>query len=237
MSNIAENLEIIRRRIAAAAESVGRHPDEVTLVAVSKTRTVDEIREAIAAGVRHLGENRVQEALAKWQALRGEASGLTWHLIGSLQTNKVGQALQFADLIHSLDRPDLAEALHRRAERLGRQVDCLLEVNVSGEASKHGLAPAAVLPFLREIGRWGTLRVLGLMTMAPLAAPGLAARPYFRRLRELAEAAREVPGVEMRWLSMGMSGDYEAAIMEGANLVRIGTAIFGTRDSAATHHG
>lgn len=228
MSNIAENLAVVRQRIAAAAVAAGRSPDDITLVAVSKTRSVEEIRAALAAGVRHLGENRVQEALPKWQALQG--SGAVWHLIGSLQTNKVGQALEFADLIHSLDRPELARTLHTRAERLGRRIDCLVEVNTSGEESKHGLAPEALMPFLREMGQWGTINVLGLMTMAPLAASGLAARFYFRRLRELADSARELPGVQMQWLSMGMSGDYEAAIAEGANLVRIGTAIFGPRD-------
>lgn len=232
MSNIKENLATVQAKIGSALRVAGRPPGDVTLVAVSKGHSVDEIRAALAAGVRHLGENRVQEAHQKWEQLR--ESGASWHLIGSLQTNKARDALEFADLIHSLDRPELAAALDARAQRLGRTVACLVEVNVSSEASKHGMRPDELLPFLRAAGRWGTLRVQGLMTMAPLAAEGMAARPYFRRLRELAEAAREIPGVEMKWLSMGMSGDFEAAILEGANLVRIGTAIFGPRNLPMT---
>lgn len=227
VSNITGNLAAVRQSVARAALAAGRKPEDVTIVAVSKNHTVDEIRAALAAGVTHLGENRVQEAAAKHAELG--AAGLTWHLIGSLQTNKAKQALAFADLIHSVDRPELAFELHRQAERLGRSIDCLIQVNTSLEDSKHGFTAEGTLPFLREAGRWGSLRIVGLMTMAPPIDDPEQARPYFRQLRQLAEQAADLPGVQMRWLSMGMSGDYEAAIMEGANLVRIGTAIFGPR--------
>lgn len=201
-------------------------------MAVSKGHPAAAIREAVAAGIRHVGENRVQEAREKWQQLQDLP--ITWHLVGTLQTNKVNHALEFAGLIHSLDRPELAAALDARAQRLGRRINCLVQVNIAGEPSKHGLAPEATLPFLREVSHRPGLQVRGLMGMAPLGAAGMAARPYFRRLRELAEAARAVGGIDMQWLSMGMTADFEAAILEGANLVRVGTAIFGRREMNGT---
>ncbi|HYF76332.1 MAG TPA: YggS family pyridoxal phosphate-dependent enzyme [Symbiobacteriaceae bacterium] len=228
MSNIVANVEQIRQRVAAAALRAGRNPADVTIIAVSKTRTIDEIREVLAAGLTHLGENRVQELKEKWPAIGGSA---TWHLIGSLQTNKAKQALDMADLIHSLDRLSLADELTRLAGRRGVPCKALVEVNVSGEESKHGVSPADLPALLRAISDGGNVLVQGLMTMAPLSDDPETARPHFRRLRQLAEQVRAwgLPGVTMEHLSMGMSGDFEVAVEEGASLVRVGTAIFGAR--------
>lgn len=230
VSNIAGNVLLIRERIARAAEAAGRRPEEIRLVAVTKNRSVEEIRAALAAGIADIGENRVQEAASKFQEL-GRAC--RWHLVGSLQTNKARAALGFADLIHSLDRPALVQALDREARRAGRTVAVLVQVNVSGEPTKHGVAPEGLRELVELASQTGTLEVEGLMTIAPLAEPEQV-RPVFARLRRLAEevAAWNLPRVRMRWLSMGMSGDFEAAIAEGANLVRIGTAIFGPRPGA-----
>jgi len=228
VSNIVANVEQIRQRVAAAALRAGRNPADVTIIAVSKTRTIDEIREVLAAGLTHLGENRVQELKEKWPAIGGSA---TWHLIGSLQTNKAKQALDMADLIHSLDRLSLADELTRLAGRRGVPCKALVEVNVSGEESKHGVSPADLPALLRAISDGGNVLVQGLMTMAPLSDDPETARPHFRRLRQLAEQVRAwgLPGVTMEHLSMGMSGDFEVAVEEGASLVRVGTAIFGAR--------
>jgi PLP dependent protein len=228
VSNILANVEQIRQRVAAAALRAGRTPADVTIIAVSKTRTVEEIRQVLAAGMTHLGENRVQELKDKWPAIGGSA---TWHLIGSLQTNKVKPALEMASLIHSLDRDSLAEELARQAEHRGVLCKALVEVNVSGEESKHGITPANLPDFLRRIATRGAVAVQGLMTMAPLADDPEAARPHFRRLKALADDMKklQLPNIDMQHLSMGMSGDYEVAVEEGATLVRIGTAIFGAR--------
>lgn len=222
------NVEQIRKRVAAAALRAGRNPADVTIIAVSKTRTIDEIRQVLAAGLTHLGENRVQELKEKWPAIGGSA---TWHLIGSLQTNKAKQALDMADLIHSLDRLSLADELTRLAGRRGVPCKALVEVNVSGEESKHGVSPADLPALLRAVSDGGNVLVQGLMTMAPLSDDPETARPHFRRLRQLADEVRGwgLPGVTMEHLSMGMSGDFEVAVEEGATLVRVGTAIFGAR--------
>jgi pyridoxal phosphate enzyme (YggS family) len=228
VSNILANVEQVRQRVAAAARRSGRDPADVTIIAVTKTRTVEEMQQVVAAGITHLGENRVQELKAKYPAFGGD---ITWHLIGTLQTNKAKAALEMAGLIHSLDRDSLAEELARLAERRGAPCQVLVQVNVSGEASKHGVDPAELPAFLRRVSRYGVLQVQGLMTMAPLVADPEAARPYFRRLRQLAEALRQegLPNVDLKHLSMGMSGDFEVAVEEGATLVRIGTALFGPR--------
>jgi pyridoxal phosphate enzyme (YggS family) len=233
VSNIKANVEQIRQRVAAAARRAGRNPEDVTIIAVSKTRTVEEIREVLEAGLVNLGENRVQELKEKWPAIGGSA---TWHLIGSLQTNKAKQALDMADLIHSLDRDSLADELNRLAERRGAPCNVLVEVNVSGEESKHGVAPADLPLLLRKISDGGYVQVQGLMTMAPLDTSAEAARPHFQRLRELAAEIRQLnlPRISMEQLSMGMSGDFEVAVEEGATLVRVGTAIFGARNQPTT---
>jgi pyridoxal phosphate enzyme (YggS family) len=210
----------VRERIARAAERAGRRPADVLLIGVSKTVEVERIRAAVAAGVTALGENRVQEAKAKVDELGRPAA---WHLIGHLQTNKVKDALELFDVIHSVDRLELARELDRRAAARDKVVDALLQVNVAAEASKGGVGPEAVGEALDAIGKLAHLRVRGLMTIPPEAERPEDARPWFRRLRELAER-HGLPE-----LSMGMSGDFEVAVEEGATMVRVGTAIFGPR--------
>jgi pyridoxal phosphate enzyme (YggS family) len=236
--SLAENVAALRRRITEAAERAGRDPTAVTLVAVSKTHPPATIRAAADCGLSDFGENRVEEALPKL----AELPVLRWHMVGHVQSRKAKDVAQagFA-LVHSVDTLKLAERLSRFAVEVGRVQDVLLECNVSGEASKAGFGahdPAAWPALLDEFGKVVALpglRVRGLMTMAPLDTDHVTARPYFRRLRELRDAARERAAHE-RWLqtdwaalSMGMTDDFEGAIAEGATLVRIGRAIFGER--------
>jgi pyridoxal phosphate enzyme (YggS family) len=228
MLDISANLERVRERIARAAERAGRQPDDVLLIGVSKVVEVERIRAALAAGIGALGENRVQEAKAKVAEL---GRPVPWHLIGHLQTNKVKDALPLFDLIQSLDRLELAHELERRAAAQGRVVEALLQVNVASEASKGGFAPDAVGEALDTIGALSHVRIRGLMVIPPEAEHPEDARPWFRRLRELADKHG------LRERSMGMSGDFEVAIEEGATMVRVGTAIFGPRPLRATDPG
>ena len=220
MPDIGGNLERVRERLARAAERAGRRPDDVLLIAVSKTVEVERIRAAVAAGITALGENRVQEAKSKIAELGRPAA---WHLIGHLQSNKARDAVELFDLIHSLDRLELARELERRAGARGQVVEALLQVNVGGEASKGGVGPDAVGETLDAIGKLPHVRVRGLMTIPPEVERPEDARPWFRRLRELGERHG------LRELSMGMSHDFEVAVQEGATMVRVGTAIFGPR--------
>ncbi len=240
MNDIAARIAQIRERIAAAARSAGRRPEEVSLVAVSKTHGPDMARAAVVAGVGHLGENRVQEAAPKIAALADLTPRPRWHLIGHLQRNKARAAAELFDMIQSVDSLRLAEALGRHAAELGRRLPVLLQVNVSGEASKEGFALAggvanrlAYATLRADIERVATLpgiAIHGLMTIAPITGSPDQARPTFCLLRELRDdLARHIP--EVRWddLSMGMTDDFEAAIAEGATIVRVGRAIFGER--------
>jgi pyridoxal phosphate enzyme (YggS family) len=220
MDDVRTNLERVRERVARAAGRAGRRAEDVLLVAVSKTVEVERIREAIAAGVPALGENRVQEARGKIAEL---GRPVPWHLIGHLQTNKVKEALALFDLIHSIDRIELARECDRRARERRSAVDVLVEVNVAGEASKGGVAPDAVAEMLDAIARLSSLRVRGLMAIPPAAERPEEARQWFQALRKLGERHG------LAELSMGMSGDFEVAIEEGATMVRVGTAIFGPR--------
>jgi pyridoxal phosphate enzyme (YggS family) len=220
MHDIQANLEHVRERIARAAERAGRRPEDVLLIGVSKTVEAARIRAAVEAGVPALGENRVQEAKAKIAEL---GHPVPWHLIGHLQTNKVRDALELFDLIHSLDRMELARELDRRAHQRGRPVRVLLQVNVGGEASKGGFEPDAVPAALAEIAGLSSVRVRGLMTIPPPVERAKDARPWFRALAALGKSAG------LAELSMGMSADFEVAIEEGATMVRVGTAIFGPR--------
>jgi len=222
---IAENLLQVRKRIAEAAIAAGRDPAEVTLVAVSKNRSPDEIREAARAGQKVFGENRAQELRQKLRDLEDE--GLEWHFIGHLQRNKVNMVVGRVALVHSVDSLALAEAMNARAGSLGVVQEVLLQVNVSGEETKYGVAPRDAEALLESLLDMENLAVRGLMTMAPLQAAGEMARPYFRRLREIRDGLRErYPRAALDVLSMGMSQDFEVAVEEGANLVRVGTAIF-----------
>ncbi len=221
---IAQNLEEVRAAIAAAAQRSGRDPGSVRLVAVSKTVDLERIRAAIDAGQDLFGENYLQEARDKIAALGRQVS---WHLVGSLQSNKAREAVELFDLIHAVDRLKLARALDAAAARLGKVQDVLIQVNQAGEATKSGVAPAAAPALLQEVARLPHLRVLGLMTMPPWFPDPEAARPYFRALRELRDHLRGLTGLPLTELSMGMSGDFAVAVEEGATLVRVGTAIFG----------
>ena len=228
MLDIPANLERVRERVARAAERAGRKPEDVLLIGVSKVVEVERIRAAIAAGVAALGENRVQEAKAKIAEL---GRPVPWHLIGHLQTNKVKDALPLFDLIHSLDRLELAQELERRAAAQGRPVDTLVQVNIAGESSKGGFTPDEVGPALEAIAKLSNVRVRGLMVIPPEVERAEESRPWFRRLREMADKHG------LRERSMGMSGDFEVAIEEGATMVRVGTAIFGPRPSRAVDPG
>jgi pyridoxal phosphate enzyme (YggS family) len=227
MNQISRNLEEIRGRIQEAALDAGRNPAEVRLVAVTKTVTLDRLQEAVAAGHTLFGENYVQEAKRKIAAL---GPGLTWHFIGHLQSNKAKAAVEVFDLIHSVDRLSLARSLEQAAARLGKVQNILLQVNLAGEESKSGTAPETAQNLLSEISNMSHLKVLGLMTMPPWL-PAEEVRPYFGALRELRDHLRSLQVVagDLPELSMGMTGDFEVAVAEGATLVRIGTAIFGQR--------
>jgi hypothetical protein len=226
-SALAGRLDEVRGRIARAAGRSGRPAGEVTLIGVVKTVPAGTVREAADLGLRDLGENRVQEAEAKIAAVG--RNGLRWHMIGHLQRNKAGRAVELFDRVHSVDSADLARALARRAEGAGRRLPVLIEVNVSGEPSKFGVAPAAVEELAATVLALPALALDGLMTVgAPVATPD-EARGGFARLRALRDAAATRLGVALPHLSMGMSGDYEVAVEEGSTMVRVGTALFGPR--------
>jgi pyridoxal phosphate enzyme (YggS family) len=232
--SIVENVARVRERIAAAAQRAGRNPDEITLMGVSKTFPVDRIREAYAAGLRVFGENRVQEFAEKAPALR-HLSDAEWHLIGHLQSNKAAKAAELFGAVDSVDSLKLAERLNAVAEKAGKILPILIEINVGGEDAKSGLAPgSAELEEILSAAHLGDLQIRGLMTVPPYADNPEEARPFFRRLREIRDriASRRIPSIAMDTLSMGMSHDFEVAIEEGSTCVRVGTAIFGDRAKA-----
>lgn len=220
MLDIRANLGRVQEAVARACARAGRAPDSVLLIAVSKTMEVERVRLAIAAGVAALGENRVQEAKEKIEAL---GRPVPWHLIGSLQTNKARDAVRLFDWVHSVDRLDLAQELSRRAHAAERTLNVLLQVNLGDEPQKGGVAVAELKSLHEVVAALPSLSVRGLMAIPPATEQPEQARPYFRRLREL----RDELGLEH--CSMGMSADYEVAIEEGATMVRVGTAIFGPR--------
>ncbi|MCL0087193.1 YggS family pyridoxal phosphate-dependent enzyme [Dehalococcoidia bacterium] len=218
--DIERNIQEVTRRIALACKRAGRSPEEVTLVAITKTIGPAAIRAAFQAGLRHFGENRVQEAKPKLGELENIRTQCTWHMVGHLQTNKAKTAGALFDIIQSVDSVRLAEFLSRHAQKT---IPILLEVNIAGEASKSGFSTGEVFSAMKEIGRMPKLEIKGLMTIAPLASDPEEVRPVFRRLREL----RNSMGLDH--LSMGMTDDFEVAIEEGSTMVRIGRAIFGER--------
>jgi pyridoxal phosphate enzyme (YggS family) len=225
---IADNLKTILDRIASAAKRAGRDPSSVRLVVVTKTVDAARIREAVMAGAAVLGENRVQEGKEKIEQLGALAS---WHLIGHLQSNKAKYAVKLFDLIHSVDNLGLAKELDKQAAKIGKVQDVLIEVSIAGEAAKAGVAISETTALVREAATLKNISIKGLMTVPPLLENPEAVRPYFRKLREMAEAIikEDIPGVSMKELSMGMSGDFEVAVEEGATIVRVGSAIFGQR--------
>ena len=224
---VEDNLVSVRRAIAGAARRSGREPDDVTLVAVTKTWPADVILEAIAAGATDLGENRAQEFKEKVTLLGDRAR---WHFVGHLQTNKVRHVVGACELIHSVDRPSLAESIAHRAAAAGAEQDVLIEVNVAGDPNKHGVEPAGAVALALEVQAQEGVRVRGLMTIPPYARDPEQSRPHYKDLAALsAELVAELPGAGA--LSMGMSQDFEVAIEEGATIVRVGTAIFGSRSA------
>ena len=236
IARIRANLQSAQARITEACRQAGRDPADVRLLPVSKTVDAARLRAAHAAGCRWLGENKVQEARQKWQAL-ADLPGLRWSIIGHLQTNKARDVARFADEFQALDSLRVAEALERRLQAEGRGLDVFVQVNTSGEASKFGLAPDAVPAFVRGLHAYPALRLRGLMTLAVFSSDPDAVRACFRRLRELRDAISDTAHAgDARELSMGMSGDYELAIAEGATVVRIGQAIFGARKTPDSHY-
>jgi len=233
--SISENLAAVRERVSRAARRAGHSPEQIGLMAVSKTQAVERIREAYSAGQRLFGENRVQEFAGKIDPLRNLID-VQWHMIGHLQTNKAAKAVELFCAVDSVDSLKLAEKLDASARALGRKLDVLVEINVGGEAAKSGIAPES--PALEELllaaPRLEALAFHGLMTVPPFTDDPQGARPYFRRLRELREviARRNLSAVVMEQLSMGMSHDFEVAIEEGSTCVRVGTGIFGERSKA-----
>jgi len=232
-AEIAANLAEIRSRIAAAAQRGGRQPDDVLLVAVSKTYPLADIAAAVAAGQRDFGENRLEELWSKVEQTRALPfdAAIRWHMIGTIQSRKSSDAVGPFVLIHSVDRAKIAARLSRDAVAADKIMKVLLEVNVSGETSKHGFTPEELLAQAGELLALPGIRVAGLMTMAPLEAAPEATRPVFQALRRLREQLADLyPDGDWRELSMGMTNDFEVAVEEGATIVRIGSAIFGSRN-------
>lgn len=228
-SSIGDRLLDIKRRIETAARRSGRPPEAVRLVAVAKTHPAELVRCAIAAGVTIVGENYIQEASNKFDALIDQM--VSWHFIGHLQRNKAKYAVRMFDLIHTVDSIKLARELEHQAQKAGKVQDVLVQVNIGGEASKSGVAEQALADLLYGIHNLPHIRVRGLMTLPPFFDDPEGARPCFAAMRRLSERVRSwvIPNIEMAELSMGMTGDFETAVEEGATLVRIGTAIFGER--------
>jgi PLP dependent protein len=227
--NVVENVERVQERIHRACQRSGRAVKDVRLIAVSKAKPAEAIRQAYAAGLREFGENRVQEAAGKRKEL--EDLDAVWHLIGHLQSNKAKQACRIFDWVHSVDSLHLAEKIDREAEALGRKMPVLIEVHLGEEPGKFGVEEDELVRLAEQVGTLPSVELQGLMTLPPFFEEPQDVRPFFRHLRELAERieTRKLPGVSMRELSMGMSHDFEIAIEEGATIVRVGTAIFGER--------
>ena len=231
---IRKNLDAVGEIIARAARTAGRNPDEITLIAVTKTFGIDVVRAAVAAGAQDLGENYIQEAREKITTLTEPAGPRPrWHFIGGLQKNKAKYAVRLFDLIHSVDSVELAAELDKRAGLEGKRQDVLIQVNISEEDQKSGVSADGIIQLARSVSVFENLSVRGLMGMPPFGLDPEISRPYFVTLRGLSERIEEecIPGIGMEELSMGMSNDYAVAVEEGATMVRVGTAIFGSRFS------
>jgi len=228
---ISENFRQVKRRIIDAAKRVGRDPSDIRLLAVTKEQSDVIVAEGIQAGMTLFGENKVQEAMDKIEAIG--RTGLEWHFLGRLQKNKVKFVFDFFDLIHSVDSLSLAEAIHKKAQKIGFCMPILLQINISGEESKLGMDPLDLPKEIERVAKLEGVKIKGLMTIPPYTSDPENSRPYYARLRELRNTCSKlaVPGMELDELSMGMSNDYEVAIEEGATLVRVGTGLFGPRPS------
>ena len=226
---IAENYKQVKENIAQACRAVGRNPEEVTLIAVSKTKPVEMLQQAYDASARCFGENKVQEIMDKYPCLPED---IKWHMIGHLQRNKVKYIVDKVAMIHSVDSLRLAEAIEQEAKKQNVKVPVLIEVNVAGEESKFGLKPEEVLPFLETVSNFEHLQVKGLMTIAPYVENPEENRQIFRQLKKISVDIdqKNINNINMSVLSMGMTGDYQVAVQEGATMVRVGTGIFGDRD-------
>lgn len=229
---LKENLELVEQNIARACKKAGRDRSEVTLIAVSKTKPVSDIQEIYDLGIRSFGENKVQELCSKTNELPKD---IKWHLIGHLQRNKVKQVIEKAALIHSVDSYRLAEEINIQALKRNIRMPVLIEVNIAGEESKFGVRPEETLQLVEEISELQSIQIKGLMTIAPYVVDAEENRDYFRKIRQLAVDInnKNIDNVSMDVLSMGMTGDYEVAIEEGATMVRVGTGIFGARNYSA----
>lgn len=224
--SLADNLAAVRQRMTRACEASGRSPEDVTLLAVSKNHPAETVTEAVQLGVELFGENRIQEAKAKIPA---SPSSARWHFIGHLQSNKAREAVAWFEMIEGLDSLALAQELQKQADKASKRIRVLAEVNVAGESSKFGWNPERLLTELAPLNALGRIELCGLMTVAPYSTDPERVRPVFRRLRELRDRCADILGAPLPVLSMGMSGDLEIAIEEGATLVRVGTALFGPR--------
>lgn len=230
--DIVQNIEAVRNRVQAALKAAGRTSDEITIIAVTKGIEPRIIQSAMSMGLTDLGENRVQELMEKYSML----SGARWHIIGRLQRNKVKYIIDKAALIHSLDNLPLAREINRHAERIRRVMPVLIQVNAANEETKAGLPSDEVLPFIETIFNLRYIKVMGLMMIAPYTEEQELVRPYFRIMKQIYDELirKDYPHTDIRYLSMGMSNDFEIAIQEGANMIRIGTAIFGRREKGET---
>lgn len=230
MAMIRENFVQVRQKVADVCRRLGRNPDEVSIIGVSKYAEADKIKEAVEAGLKDIGENKVQEAQRKFPQLQDWGLKVNRHLIGHLQTNKVKHALQYFDLIHSVDSLRLAEEIQKQAEKLNRTVDVLIQVNIAGEVQKFGAGKQEALKLVDDVSKLKNVCIKGLMAMAPFTEQTDVVRQCFSGLRELRDQVRELykgnDQVQMRYLSMGMTDDYEIALEEGSNMLRIGRAIF-----------
>ena len=233
MNRVEENIIRLKEDVSRICQKLGRDSAEVTIVAVTKLASRELIQQALDVGITHIGENKVQEALKKYQDLKGSSISLKRHMIGHLQTNKVKQSLKIFDLLQSVDSLRLAQELEQQLQVLNRKIDILIQVNTSGEKQKFGVAKSQALRFIQEVSPLKNLKVVGLMTMAPLTEDAKILGQCFRDLRELNNKVQRTfegsPNIHMKFLSMGMSGDYRIAIQEGSNMIRIGSAIFSTQ--------
>lgn len=229
MQTLAQKINKVRQRIESACARVNRSPGEITLVAVTKTVSAEIIHTSIRLGLNTFGENRVQDARKKIREI-GPREGVSWHMIGHLQTNKAKDALEAFNLIHSVDSLRLCEAINEKANKNGRMADVLLELNLSGEETKYGFSEGKICDVIKSMATYSNVRIKGLMTMAPFSDEPEDSRKYFRGLFNLQQQIKKMPlspNVEMRYLSMGMTQDFEVAIEEGADIIRVGRAIFG----------
>lgn len=227
---IANRISDIQSKISSVCKQLGRNPQDVTLIGVTKFAPQEKIEAAIQAGVTHIAENKVQEAQKKFPELKKKYPNITCHLIGHLQTNKVKDVLKVCDLIQSVDSLKLAQEIEKQAEKLGKTADILVQVKTSGEEQKFGTDPTEALALVEQISKLKNIQILGLMTMAPFIDDKTIVRACFKQLREIRDEAvkkfQGMPNVQMKYLSMGMTEDFDAAIAEGSNMVRIGRAIF-----------